>query len=137
MIVGRTYTALWRAQRKLHAIQDIRLPVPVGISQAVTALLVMLVWFPIWFGLDLSRVMFVFGRFSPGAVLIGVVGPPILAGAAVGTHLTEGRTATEWAWSAIRWTMLPRDLHRMDQPTRIPDTVRLVCTAWLPDRGTR
>jgi len=134
---GRTYTKLWRRERKLYAIQDIRLLVPVGMSQAIAGIVAGAVWLPLWFTFDIARVMVVFGRFSPGAELVGAVGPSLIAGALVGAQLSEGRTATEWLWSAAKWTTLPRALHRMGPAPSHPDRVAVTGPTWLPTKGTR
>lgn len=110
MVELPTYTAVFRLKRRLYAIYDWELPVPVGLLEvgvfaagvAVCALLAELVGVPL----------------SPGSAWFFIVPPGFLAYAAR-RPLADAKQPHAWAWARVRYALEPRRLHDLaDRPPR-------------------
>lgn len=133
----RTYTDLWRMDRRIYAIQDVRLPVPIGMTQLGAAALAALVWLPIAFGLGLTGLVAGAGEYATGLSAILLAGPPLAVGWATGRPLIEGRTIGQNLTAAARYRLLPPRLERLSIPPREPDELTVHGHAWLPTHGPR
>lgn len=110
MVELPTYTAVFRLKRRLYAVYDWELPVPVGLLEigvftagvAVCALLAEVV------GIALT----------PGSAWFFVVPPGFLAYAAR-RPLADAKQPHAWAWARLRYALEPRRLHDLaDRPPR-------------------
>lgn len=133
----RTYTDLWRMDRRIYAIQDVRLPVPIGMTQLAAAALAALVWLPIAFGFGLTDLVAGAGEYATGLSAILLAGPPLAAGWATGRPLIEGRTIGQNLAAAARYRLLPPRLVRLSVPRREPDELAVHAHVWLPIDGER
>jgi len=131
-----THDALWRAERKMYAIADIRFPRPVRLTQAVIGAAVLFVWWIVVYATGLNRVAVIFGEWAPGATLTLVLIPPVVVAYVAGQQVLEGRTAFEWAASAIRWVFLPRELYRMGPVPDHVDELDVSAAVWRPKDGS-
>lgn len=130
----RTYTDLWRMDRRLYAIQDVRLPVPVGMTQLAAAAVTALVWLPLAATLGLTGLFAGAGEYASGLSAIVLAGPPVAVGWATGRPLVEGRTVAQQLYAAGRSQLLPAHLVRLDVAPTVPPHQRLHARAWLPTR---
>jgi len=133
----RTYTDLWKWDRKLYAVQDFVLPIPVGLVQAGTAAVVALAWVPLANSLGLTSLFWWAGAYASGMNAIILAGPPILAGWASSRPLIESRTLAQHLLAAARYQLLPTRLVRMDLPTDSPQRAHVTCEVWTPKDGQR
>lgn len=126
-----TYTALWRQQRRIHAIQDIPLPVPVPAVQLVAAVVAAIVWIPLLAALGVpGAISAALDTYHTGINAIVLLAPPVglawLVGRPVRHHLTVGQLA----WSATRYLLTPKRLHRLGE-LREPARLRLAGPVWI------
>lgn len=128
----RTYTDLWRMDRRIYAVQDVRLPVPVGMTQLGAAAAAALVWLPIAFTLGLTGLLAGAGEYATGLSAIVLAGPPSAVGWAAGRPLVEGRTLTQHAAAAARYRLLPPRLVRLAVPSRQRDVQAVTVAVWVP-----
>jgi hypothetical protein len=128
----RTYTDLWRMDRRIHAIQDIRLPIPVGMTQLGAAAIAALVWLPIASGLGITALVVGAGEYATGLSAILLAGPPVAVGWATGRPLIEGRTVGQHLLAAVRFRLLPPRLVRLDIPDREPSRQTVSGVVWTP-----
>lgn len=135
----RTYTDLWRMDRRLYAIQDVQLPVPVGMTQLASAAVTALLWLPIASALGLTGLLSGAGDYASGLSAIVLAGPPVAVGWATGRPLVEGRTVAQHLFAAVRCQLLPTHLVRLDEPPSAPSRQRVHGRAWLPtsEQGRR
>jgi len=131
----RTYTDLWKWQRKLYAIQDWVLPVPVPVVQGLAAAAVALLWIPLVDSLGLVAMFAMFGTYSTGMTAILLAGPPCFAGWAVSRPMVEGRTLAQHLIAAGRYRATPTRLVRMDRPIEKHTSASVRCEVWTP-KGT-
>lgn len=120
-----TYTAVFRLKRRLYAIYDWELPVPVGLLEiavfaagvALCAVVAQLI------GLELT----------PGSAWFFVVPPGFLAYAAR-RPLADGKPPHAWAWAQLRYLLEPRLLHGLaDRPPRAVRTASTTTSGQQPD----
>jgi hypothetical protein len=128
----RTYTDLWRMDRRIYAIQDVTLPIPVGMTQLGAAALGALVWLPIAFAIGLTGLVGGAGEYATGLSAILLAGPPVAIGWATGRPLVEGRTIGQHLTAAARYQLLPPLLVRLSVPDRAPTTQRVHALIWTP-----
>jgi hypothetical protein len=128
----RTYTDLWRMDRRIYAIQDLRLPVPVGMTQLAAAAIAALIWLPVAFGLGLTSLVAGAGEYATGLSAILLAGPPIAIGWATGRPLIEGRTLGQHLAAAARYRVLPPHLVRLEVPDEQPDRQTVHAAVWIP-----
>ena len=135
----RTYTDLWRMDRRLYAIQDVQLPVPVGMTQLASAAVTALLWLPLASTLGLTGMLSGAGDYASGLSAIVLAGPPVAVGWATGRPLVEGRTVGQHLFATVRCQLLPTHLVRLDEPPTAPSQQRVHGRAWLPtsEQGRR
>lgn len=99
-----TYTSVFRLRRRLYAVYDWELPVPVGLFEA---------------GVFLAAVATcaLVGRlvgleFTPGTAWFYVVPPAFLAYLAH-QPVADAKQPLDWALSHVRYLLEPRTLHRL------------------------
>lgn len=128
----RTYTDLWRLERRIYAIQDITLPVAIPTVQLGVCLAALVVWAPLVSALGLDGIVSsVAGTYSPGMNVILYVGPPVAVAWASGRPLAQGKTAVQLALSGLRYAAEPRWLHRLAH-TRQPTQLAVRALVWRP-----
>lgn len=128
----RTYTDLWRMDRRIYAIQDVTLPVPVGMTQLGAAALGAVLWLPIAFAIGLTDLVAGTGEYATGLSAILLAGPPVAIGWATGRPLVEGRTVGQHLAAAARYQLLPPLLVRLSVPDRTPTSQRVQALVWTP-----
>lgn len=118
-----TYTALFDTERRLYAIYDLELPVPVGLSQAGTFLVT---------AGGLLLVLGLLGvELTAANAWIAVVPPGVVAWLS-GQPLAEGRRVHRWLQAQLRHALEPR--HLSPRPRPEPPTVELRAVVTLPRR---
>lgn len=113
-----TYTSLFRVERRLYAVYDLELPVPVGLFQAGV--------FAVTAALSVLALELLGPGLTAGTAWVVVV-PPAFASWGASRPLVEGRRPHRWAWSQLRHVLEPR---RLDGPARRrePERVELVAS---------
>lgn len=121
MIPMPTYTSVFRLRRRLYALYDWELPVPVGLFEAVMFLLAVGA-----FAL-LARA---FGMgLQPGTAWFYVV-PPLFVAYLARQPIADAKQPLDWVASQVRYLLEPRIVHRLaDAPRR--DRVTVVAAVWL------
>lgn len=126
-----TYTDLWRQQRRIHAIQDIPLPVPVPAVQLAAAVAAAIVWIPLLAAVGVPSVISAtLDTYHTGVNTIVLVGPPIALAWLVGRPVRHHLTVGQLGWSAARYLLTPKRLHRLGE-LREPDRLRLAGPVWI------
>jgi hypothetical protein len=91
----RTYTGLWKVERRLYKFYDINLPYPVSIKQIGTFLFSVVPWFAI--------MGFIGVPFAPPFGHLIWLFPPALFTWYANRPVAEGKTLTEFGFSQIRY----------------------------------
>jgi hypothetical protein len=118
-----TYTSVFRLRRRLYAIYDWELPVPVGLSEA--------------------------GAFVAGVVLFALVGrlagieltagsawfyvvPPAFLAYLVRQPIADHKTPVTWVVAQVRYLLEPRTVYRLADRHE-PDEVTLSVQVWTEE----
>lgn len=112
-----TYSGVFSFEKRLYAIYDFELPVPVSLFQMVAfvaALLVMVVVAGGVFEVELT----------PGSTWAFVV-PPVLTAYVASRPLADGRRPHHWFFSQVRYLGEPRTLVRLRAERGVLHRVRL------------
>lgn len=119
-----TYTSVFRLERRLYAIYDWELPVPIGLAGAVAFVGAALVFLVIGrlLGIDLT----------PGSAWFYVV-PPAFAAYLIRRPVGDAKQPHAWLGARLRYLLEPRVLHRLAE-AREPARVTLWASAWHEER---
>jgi MinD-like ATPase involved in chromosome partitioning or flagellar assembly len=115
-----TYTNIWRIEKRLYKLYDLRLPMPLPLVQIGVFIGVFLPWIIL---LQLLRVPF----HAPWHVVY-LVPPGVLTWLAT-RPVIEGKRLTELLISQVRYLSEPRTWARLT-PIREPDEVAIVGRVW-------
>lgn len=116
----RTYTGLWKIERRLYKFYDINLPYPVSLRQLAVFLGVGLPWV-------ILLALIGFPLETPWHVVW--IAPPVVATVISNRPVAEGKTPFDWLSTQIRFLFSPRTLSRL-QPLPAPQNVRLTAGVW-------
>jgi ferric-dicitrate binding protein FerR (iron transport regulator) len=126
-----TYSDLWRAQRRIHAIQDIPLPRPVAAKQLVVALGVAVAWIASLAAVGIPQAIAAgLDTYHTGVNVVVLGGPPVAAAWLVGRPLRHHLTGWQLAVSLARYLLSPRWLHRLGE-TGEPDELAVTAAVWI------
>ncbi len=117
-----TYTSIFRWERRLYAIYDWELPVPVSLFQLVAFVGALLVTFAVTGLLGVP--------VSAGTAWVFVV-PPAFAAWLASQPVADAKRPHAWLASQARYFTEPRALNRL-RPERNPGRVRFSATVWCP-----
>ena len=109
-----TYTGVFGFERRLYAIYDLELPVPVSLFQAGVFLLAL--------GATLAATTLVGIGLSAASAWVFVV-PPATAAYVASLPLADGKRPHHWVASQVRHLTEPRTLVRL-RPDRAPTRLR-------------
>lgn len=127
MIELPTYTSLFRLRRRLYAIYDWELPVPIGLFEAGVFIAVALLF------VLLGQVLGI--RLTAGSAWFYLV-PPGFAAHLARKPVADRKEPHAWALGQLRYLLEPRVLHRLAE-TRAPSEVTVSVATWQPRRRTR
>lgn len=99
-----TYTSVFRLRRRLYALYDFELPVPVGLAEAGVFLLAAGIFWVLGHALGIA--------FTPGSAWFFVVPPGFLAYLAR-LPVADGKQPHALVAARIRYLLEPRALHRL------------------------
>lgn len=116
-----TYTSVFRLRRRLYAVYDWELPLPVGVFEAGAFLLGVAV-----FAL-LGRVLGI--ELTPGSAWFYLVPPGFLAYVS-GRPVADGKPPHQWAASQATYLLEPARLHGLAEPAE-PEALTLTARVWL------
>lgn len=120
MVELPTYTSVFRLERRLYAIYDWELPVPVGVGGAAAFVLAALVF------LVLGRVLNI--ELTAGTAWFYVV-PPAFAAYLARRPVADAKQPHAWAVSQLRFLLEPRVVHRLADPAEASRVV-VSASAW-------
>jgi hypothetical protein len=120
MIELPTYTSVFRLRRRLYAVYDWELPLPVGVFEAGVFLLAVAL-----FAL-LGRMLGI--ELTPGSAWFFLVPPGFLAYLA-GRPVADGKPPHQWLASQARFLLEPRRLHDLAEAAE-PDVIELHALVW-------
>ena len=120
----RTYTALWRMEKRLYKFYEWSLPFPVSIRQAVVGVLSFMVWF--WF-MSMLGVPFDAG-FSSVLWLV----PPAGLTWVANRPLKEGKKLPELLISQVGYLLQPHRWCDLTPQDHQPARIRLYAQVWVP-----
>lgn len=108
----RTYTGLWKVEKRLYKFYDINLPYPVSLRQVGIFFVALVPWLAL---MTLLRV--------PVGSSVGFVawfGPPIAIAIYANRPIAEGKTLWDYGYSQVRFLVSPRTyaalIPRPDRP---------------------
>lgn len=104
----RTFTNFWNMERKLYAIYDVSLPVPISLKVVGAFLLTGIPW---WGLMALLQV-----PFSNPGYLFWVL-PPILLGYLASKPIFQRKTISQFLMSYVRFYFQPKRLAGLKKPT--------------------
>ncbi|HVL98575.1 MAG TPA: TcpE family conjugal transfer membrane protein [Egibacteraceae bacterium] len=121
MIPLPTYTSVFRLRRRLYAVYDWELPVPVGLFEtgvfvAAAGLFALI-----------ARVLGV--EFGPGTAWFYVV-PPLFIAYLARQPVADAKQPLDWAGSHARYLLEPRTVHRLAD-ARGRSAVAVTAEVWL------
>lgn len=102
---ARTYTSLWRVERRIYRIYDVNLPYAVTVRQIGVFAGIVAIWIPIML---LFRIP---ANTSFG--FVAWVGPPILLAYLSNRPLAENKTLTELLFSEVKFRLSSALTHRL------------------------
>jgi hypothetical protein len=120
-----TYTNIWRIEKRLYKLYDLRLPMPLPLVQIGVFVGIFLPWIIL---LQIAQV-----PFHAAGVTVYVVPPGVLTWLAT-RPVIEGKRLTELMISQIRYLTEAKTWARLT-PIREPDEVAIVGRVWLRRRG--
>lgn len=109
----RTYTGLWKVEKRLYKFYDINLPYPVSVKQIGILMVTAVPW------LGLMGILGV--PFAPPFGHLIWLAPPVIITWFANRPIAEGKTAFEYAWSQLGYVLRPRvwaDLRPADRKPR-------------------
>ncbi|MDP8971342.1 MAG: conjugal transfer protein [Actinomycetota bacterium] len=115
-----TYTSVFRLERRLYAIYDWELPIPVGLAQAGTFLAAVTVF---WV---LGRLLGI--ELTAGSAWFYLV-PPAFVSYLARMPLADHKQPHRWLASQVRYLLEPRVLLRLAEP-REPAVVTVRASVW-------
>lgn len=116
----RTYTGLWKIERRLYKFYDINLPYPVSIRQLAVFIGVGLPWVTL-------LALIGFPLETPWHVVW--IAPPVIATVISNRPVAEGKTPFDWLYAQIKYLISPRSFSRL-QPVPAQSHVRLTAGVW-------
>jgi len=116
----RTYTGLWKIERRLYKFYDISLPYPVSLRQLAVFLGTGIPWIGLLAAIG-------FPLETPWHVVW--IAPPVIATIIGNRPIAEGKTPVDWLTTQTRFLMSPRTFHGLHASTE-PDRVRLSARVW-------
>jgi MinD-like ATPase involved in chromosome partitioning or flagellar assembly len=120
-----TYTNIWRIEKRLYKLYDLRLPMPLPLVQIGVFVGIFVPWIIL---LQIAQV-----PFHAAGVTAYVVPPGVLTWLAT-RPVIEGKRLTELMISQIRYLTEAKTWARLT-PIREPDEVAIVGRVWLRRRG--
>lgn len=124
MIPLPTYTSVFRLRRRLYALYDWELPVPVGLFEAS-------VFLAAAGAFALLGAVFGLG-FDAGSAWFYVV-PPLFVAYLARQPVADAKQPLDWVLSHARYLLEPRVVHRLAD-ARERDRVRVTATVWVERR---
>lgn len=115
-----TYTSVWKIEKRLHKIYDLRLPVPIPIGQAAVFAVVTTVWVLVLHAAGVP--------FNHSLAWLYLLPPGMMTWLAA-RPLAEDKRFTELARSHVRYLLEPRAWCRMAPHTE-PRTVTVTARTW-------
>jgi hypothetical protein len=100
----RTYTGLWRWERRIWRVYDINLPFPVSVRQILTFMGTFTVWI---FVMNIVGI-----PFAPPWHVVWLAPPAALTYLA-NRPIAEGKTLTEWLGSQLRYLVQAKQFTRL------------------------
>ncbi len=120
-MIAKTYTSIWNEEKKIYAIHELTLPVPVGFKQIGLFVFAAIIWMPIMAVIGVPF-MNPFGLFTWFVV-------PIALAAFGNKQIFEGKSIIQYVSSAVSF---------MFEPKRILDGVGISEKAEkFPDEKTK
>lgn len=118
----RTYTGLWRVEKRLYKFYDINLPYPVSIKQVGIFMASLLPWLLI---VNLLGV-----PFAPPFGHVIWLAPPFLITWAANRPVAEGKTVFEYLSSQIMFVFSPKTYMDLIPSSEKPETKNLEVVVW-------
>lgn len=118
----RTYTGLWRVEKRLYKFYDINLPYPVSIKQVGIFIVSLLPW--------LMFVNMIGVPFAPPFGHVIWLAPPFLITWAANRPVAEGKTVFEYLASQITFLISPKTYLDLVPAKAKPETRELEAVAW-------
>lgn len=118
----RTYTGLWRVEKRLYKFYDINLPYPVSVRQIVILVTAFIPW------LLLMRLFQV--PFAPPFGHLLWLAPPFLITWAANQTVTEGKTILEYLIAQVTYVINPKRYNALTPTSGKPESQHFVGTAW-------
>lgn len=119
---ARTYTSLWRVERRIYRIYDVSLPYAVSIRQLAVFAGIVAIWIPIMILLGVPPTTWW------GAVLW--LTPPFGAAYLANRPIIENKTFSELLASELRYQLTPKRSSRLQPWPDTKDTQHLSATLW-------
>lgn len=116
-----TYTSVFRLRRRLYAVYDWELPVPVGLFEAAVFVAAAVLVAAI------ARVVGV--ELTPGTVWLFVV-PPAFVAYLARQPVADGKQPLGWLAAQVRYVLEPRVVQRLAD-AREPSVVTLTAQVWM------
>lgn len=127
MIPLPTYTSVFRLRRRLYAVYDWELPVPVGLFEATVFVGAVAVFALI------ARLLGV--ELHAGTAWFFVV-PPLFVAYLARQPVADGKQPLDWLVSQARYLLEPRLVHRLAD-AREPQVVTVTAHVWRERRPER
>lgn len=125
MIPLPTYTSVFRLRRRLYAIYDWELPVPVGLFEASVFLGAVVAFALLATALGIG--------FTPGSAWFFVV-PPAFVAYLARQPVADAKQPLDWLASHVRYVLEPRVVHRLAD-ARGPATTTVAVQVWCEGGG--
>lgn len=116
----RTFTSLWKVERRLYKFYDIALPYPVSLKQLGIFLGVGVPWVAL-------LAIVGFPLETPWHVVW--IAPPVVATIVGNRPVAEGKTLWQWLRTQIGFVFTARDLARL-APAPAPRSHRVTARTW-------
>jgi hypothetical protein len=122
MIDLPTYTSVFRLRRRLYAVYDWELPLPIGLFEA-GVFLVGVVLFAL-----LGRLLGI--ELTPASAWFFLVPPGFLAYLA-GRPVADSKPPHQWLVSQVQFVLEPAVLHGLAEPAAEPEVVHVGASVWM------
>lgn len=123
----RTYTNLWRSEKRLYKFYDINLPYPISVKQVGIFLITLLPWL---YFMSLTGI-----GFEPPFGQILWLAPPFLITWAANRPIAEGKTVYEFLSSQISFFFSPKTFAALTPTSRTPVKQYFYATVWRSKRS--